>query len=181
VAKRDRDHAVEARQAGEQPLGPDGVGWAYYTTKGNFFSLLDPSIAFSRELPGEAIVGELLVLAEPGGAAMRPGQIRVNPVFVDFLHRVIATYAPSLEEFQGEVQRQRDVWIYVVDARTPTPQGEVPPEDIIGAFEVRGRQLVSDSYRAFPAHQIVPERGLFRLTDVLQDCLLWELEQLTAH
>ena len=167
--------------AGELPQA-DAVGSVYRTTKGNFFSLLDPAVVFSGSLPGEAIVGELLVLPAPGSAALRPEDIRINPMFVDFLHQVIA----HLQHHRCQTSkprrvRQHDGWIYIIDARTPAPQGDVPPEDVMGGFEVRGGRLVPDSYTGNPSHQIISERGLFRLPDALQDCLIGELERRTAE
>ncbi len=181
MPKRQRGFRSKARNpAGELPQ-VDSVGSVYQTTKGNFFSLLDPAVVFSGSLPGEAIVGELLVLPAPGAAALRPEDIWINPAFVDFLHQVIATYAPSLPDFQAAARRQHDGWIYIIDARTPAPQGDVPPEDVMGGFEVRGSQFVPDSYTGNPRRQIISERGLFRLPDALQDCLIWELKRRTAE
>ncbi len=151
----------------------------YTTTQGNYLSLLDPSHAITHGLPTEALIGEVLVI-EPGVNAVRPDNIRVNRVFVDFMHRVIAQYAPTLPDFQAGARHQHEGWLYILDARTPTPQGEVPPEDILGAFEVRQGRVVPGSYQPSSKHQIVSERGLVRLSSELRDCLLFELDRLTT-
>src|SRR5262249_21366909 len=52
-----------------------------------------------------------------------------GPVWAE-MHRTI------VNGFAEEALRQQDGWIYILDGRTPTPQGAVPPEDISGAFEV---------------------------------------------
>jgi len=91
------------------------------------------------------------------------------------MHRVIARRGPELPGLIAEARRQSDGWVYVIDQRTRTPQGAVPPEDIIGAFEVRGGQVVPDSYRPFPSHIILTGDGFFRLEAELQACLLQEL------
>jgi hypothetical protein len=90
---------------------------------------------FSQGLAPEAIVG---VLSERWNSSMRitPELFARNSVFVDFLHNVIAADGPSDPGFQAEARRLGDGWVYVIDQRTPSPAGPVPPEDIIGAFTV---------------------------------------------
>jgi hypothetical protein len=157
------------------------VGWVFTTGEGNFFSVLDPAVVLARGLPSEAIVGQLLGRPEVRAAALRPDEIQVNRRFVDFLHRVVARHAPSLSDFRSAARQHRDGWLYIIDARTPTPQGKVPPQDILGAFEVQEGRLVEDSYQPSPAYQVVSERGLFRLHPDLWVCLLLELEQLSVE
>jgi hypothetical protein len=150
------------------------------STAVGYYSFLDPSMVVGRSLPGAAVVGQLLVPAQDA-FPLRPETLAVNPAFVEFLHRVIAEYAPTLPEMQAEAMWQENGWIYLIDARTPTPQGEVPPEDILGAFEVRDEEIVPGSYQRSSKHRIVTERGLFRLHDVLFESLLWELERLVEE
>lgn len=40
----------------------------------------------------------------------------------------------------------------------------MPPEDIVGAFEIKNGQVVAASYRASPKHMILSANGFFRLT-----------------
>jgi len=129
---------------------------------------------FGRGLAPEAIVGVLLRPLEPD-EAITPAVFARNRVFVDFMHGVIARRGPELPGLIAEARRQGDGWVYVIDQRTRTPQGAVPPEDIIGAFEVRGGQVVRDSYRPSPSHIILTADGFFRLGAELQACLLQEL------
>jgi hypothetical protein len=100
-------------------------------------------------------------------------------VFVDFMHGVIARRGPELPGLVAEAQRQVDGWVFVIDQRTRTPQDAVPPEDIVGVFEVKDGRVVPDSYRASPNHQILSADGFFRLGSELQPCLLAELAALT--
>jgi hypothetical protein len=130
-----------------------------------------------RGLAPEAIIGVLLRPLKPD-EVITPAVFVQNRVFVDFLHRVIARHGPELPGVIAEAGRQRDGWVYVIDQRTRTPQGAVPPEDIIGAFEVRGGQVVPDSYLPFPSHMILTEDGFFRLGAELQALLLQELANL---
>jgi hypothetical protein len=156
----------------------EDLPWVYTTTQGNIVSFLEPSVLRGRGIPPEAIVGRLLVPPERRTPTLRPDEIQINHGFVDFLHHVVATHAPSSAEMQALAQEHKDGWIYLIDARTATPQGEVPAHDIIGAFEVQDRRIVADSYQRME-HQIVTERGIFRLPRDLQICLLQELERLT--
>jgi hypothetical protein len=57
----------------------------------------------------------------------------------------------------------------------------VPPEDIIGAFEVQGGEVVTDSYQAFPEHRVFTERGAVQLTPFLRERFFYELTQLPAN
>ena len=145
-----------------------------------YLSLLAPSEVeqFGR-LPREAIVGEFLH-PPAAGRPLDPATLRINARFVHFVHVVIARWAPKSPEFASAAERQRDGWIYVLDARTPTPEGRVPPEDILGAFEVRDGVVVADSYQPFPEHMVFTERGVVQLTPFLRERFVLELNQLPA-
>jgi len=98
-----------------------------------------------------------------------------NPAFVKFLHEVIARRAPGLPAFVTAARRQQDGWIYVIDQRTRDAHGEVPPEDIVGRFEVKGGLAVQDSYESNPRHLILSADGFFRIGADLEANLLEEL------
>jgi hypothetical protein len=150
---------------------PTPEGSRYYVT------VLPQEVVFTRGLAPEAIVGVLSEQWDPT-SAITPEVFARNSVFVDFMHAVISRHGPNQPGFQAEARRLGDGWVYVIDQRTPTPQGPVPPEDILGAFEVRGGTVVPDSYRRSPQHRILSERGFVRLGDELQECLLRELAAL---
>jgi hypothetical protein len=141
----------------------------------DYVTMIAPEVVFAQGLAPEAIVGELLRPLEPG-EPITPQIFARNRVFVEFMHSVIARYGPQQPGCQAEAKRLGEGWIYIIDQRTPTPQGPVPPEDIIGAFEVKGGEVVPRSYRASPKHMILSPRGFFQLEDGLQVCLLRELE-----
>jgi hypothetical protein len=145
---------------------PDGVK--------DYVTCLPNEHIFARGLAAEAIVGVLLRPLEPG-EAITPAVFARNRVFVDFLHGVIARRGPELPGLLAAARRQGEGWVYVIDQRTRTPADAVPPEDIIGAFEVQGGQLVPGSYRPSPKHMILSADGFFQLGDELQACLLEEL------
>jgi hypothetical protein len=137
-------------------------------------TLLPPDLLLARGLAPEAIIG---VLTGPLGEDGRitPENFARNRVFVEFLHDVIARHAPLQPGFQAEARRLGNGWIYVIDQRTPTPQGPVPPEDIFGAFEVRNGEVVPGSYQPSPRHRILSADGFFRLDAGLHAALMQEL------
>lgn len=140
----------------------------------DYVTLLPPQTAFVQGLAPEAIVG---VLSRPlaEGERITPEVFARNRVFVDFLHEVIARCAPSQPGFQAEARRLGSGWVYIIDQRTPTPGGPVPPEDILGAFQVQGGEVVPGSYRPSHKHLILSANGFFRLDAGLHQCLLREL------
>ena len=140
-------------------------------------SWLSQDRVFEKGLPARAIVG-VIPFREAG---LDPATFRPNPEFVAFLHEVIEKYAPLDPDLQAEARRQGQGWLYVIDGRTPTPRDNVPPEDIIGAFEVQGRKIIADSYQLNQNHRLVTKFGLFQLDSFLQDKLLAEIENLTLQ
>ena len=103
---------------------------------------------------------------------MTVANFRPNKPFVELLHGVIAMHAPNLPGLKAEARRQGAGWVYLIDARTPTPDGEVPPHDIIGAFEVQDSAIVPGSYQPNANHQILSSQGLFQLEPTLQEQLM---------
>src|SRR5262245_29225802 len=95
-------------------------------------SLLTPEEVQSLGgLPGEAILGVY------AGSTDSLETFRPNRTFIDFLHRVIADHGSCSAELAEGARQQRNGWLYVIDPRTPEgPNGNVGPEDIVGAFEV---------------------------------------------
>jgi hypothetical protein len=91
----------------------------------------------------------------------------------------VTLLSPSVAFSKGvgaEAKSTGDGYLYVIDQRTPTPQGAVPPDDIIGAFEVKGGEIVAGSYRSNANHKILSARGFFQLDAPLLACLIQELE-----
>jgi len=109
-------------------------------------------------LPGEAIVGTFL---DPKHTLE---SFRVNPVFVAFLHRVISTHSSVSPELAKAASEMHTGHLYIIDWRTLNPNGAVPPEDIIGAIEVKDGLLVGGSYQPNPNYRVLTARGMTRLT-----------------
>jgi hypothetical protein len=137
-------------------------------------TLLPPKETFAKGIIPEAIVG---VLKRPlnEGEAIRPENFIRNKLFNDLMHEFIARHGPELKGLQAEAQRQGEGWVYLIDGRTATPQGNVPPTDIIGAFEVKAGRLVAQSYKRNPRHVLLSLEGFFRLPPELHEQLLKEL------
>jgi hypothetical protein len=144
----------------------------------HYVALLPPSEIVSRGLPAEAIVGVLLrPLRE--GERITPEVFARNRAFVEFLHGTIARRGPSLPGLIAAAKQQWKGWVYIIDQRTRTPDGSVPLEDIVGAFEVKDGMLVPESYHPFSEHMILSADGFFRLGAELQGMLMQELANLS--
>jgi hypothetical protein len=144
----------------------------------DYVTCLTHERVFERGLPGEAIIGVLLRPLE-AGENITPENFARNRLFVDFLHCVVARRGPQLAGVLAEARRQGQGLVVVVDRRTRTPQGPVPPKDIVGVFEVHDGKVVHDSYHPSPKHEILSSDGFFQLDPELQSCLLEELVALT--
>jgi hypothetical protein len=118
-------------------------------------------------LPGEAVCGFM------SGNNDSVEHFRPNRVFIDLMHSVIRTAGPYDISMVSAAAQQQEGWLYVIDLRTPDgPQGEVPAEDIIGAFEVKDGLIVADSYWANDQHQVFSVNGLVQLPPSLHDALV---------
>lgn len=140
-------------------------------------SLLSKDVVFEFGIVGEAIVGEYAPLLKEG-ERLTDANFRPNPAFVKLLHDVIARHAPELPGLQAEARRQRTGWVYVIDARTPTPDGRVPSHDILGSFEVRDGEVVEHSYQPNPEHRLLTSDGLFGLERALHERLMEQINEL---
>ena len=142
-----------------------------------YVSLLDEETALSRGLVPQAIVG---VLKRPpeAGQLLKPEDFTRNKVFVEYLHDFLKREAPTLPAMRAEARRLKTGWVYILDQRTPTPAGEVPPQDIIGAVETREGELVPGSYQRNYNHAIYSTAGFFQLDRLLHERLVAEVSVL---
>ncbi len=145
---------------------PDGV--AHYVT------CLNHEHVFEHGLAREAIIGQL---RQPpiGHVAISPDNFLRNSVFVEFMHGIVARYAPLEPDSIAEAKRQGNGYLYIIDQRTPNPRGRVPPEDIVGGFELRDGQIVPGKYVPNPNLRILSGNGFIQLDDFLQAKLINEL------
>ena len=136
-----------------------------------YLSPLPHSSVFAVGLPPEAIVGEL---SDPKSISQET--FKPNPMFIKFLAQVLEKHANGCTELVAEAERTRNGWVYVIDKRTPTPDGAVPPEDIMGGYEVNEGRL--QRFLASPNHKLVSSHGLFRLGPYFEARLIEELDAL---
>jgi hypothetical protein len=136
-------------------------------------SLLSPDEIANKKLPSETIVGKLAKNSSENDKINFDDFIP-NSIFINFLHNVISKYAIEVSGLCAEAKRQEKGWIYIVDGRCSNPQGEVLPEDVIGAFEVVDGQITSNSYQRNSQHLIFSKKGLFKLQSKLNKYLMQE-------
>ncbi|WP_205328418.1 toll/interleukin-1 receptor domain-containing protein [Glycomyces sp. YM15] len=132
------------------------------------------SEGFEHGLPTEAIFG---VLREPIAKAgdLTPGNFLENRFFADFLHEVIARKIYQSPRARKQARDQQEGYLYLIDGRTQDPQGEVPPEDIIGAVELSNGEMVPGSYQRNYQHRLFTWSGFFVLPDDLEHAMVSEI------
>ena len=125
-------------------------------------------------LPGEAIAGFFV------GPTSSLEFFHPNRTYIDFLQRVIAEFGGRSPDLVAGAQAQKEGWLYIIDPRTPEgPNGHVGPEDIFGAFEVRGGVLVPGSYTPNDNYRVLTENGLTQLTPALRTAFIAALPRVT--
>lgn len=123
-------------------------------------------------LPGEAVLG---VYAGPDRSIEH---FRPNRTFIDFLHRVLADWGARCSELAESAREQGEGWQYLIDLRTPEGvNGNVPPDDIIGAFEVRKGVVVPGSYWRNPNYRVLTKNGPTLLTPSQREAFISALRK----
>jgi len=84
-----------------------------------------------------------------------PERFQENPAFVRYLQNLISTRVREVEGIRRAAHQQGEGYVYLVDARTPQPDAQVPPADIIGALKVQTGTPVAASYRPNPNHRLL--------------------------
>ena len=140
----------------------------------DYVALASADAAFSHGLVSEAILG-LLKRPLQRGEPITPEVFVANSAFIKFLAEVVARHGPENPDLQAEAAGLGQGYVAVIDGRTPTPEGPVPPEDIIGVFQVADGKVVPGSYLASPKHKLLTADGFFQLDPVLDACLQQEL------
>jgi hypothetical protein len=143
-------------------------------------SILAPGTVFEHGLCTEAILGRI----RPGptdGRQITPERFQENPAFVQFLRGLISARVYTVEGLRRAAEQQGEGYVYLIDARTPEPDGQVPPADVIGAVSVHGGSLVAASYRHNPNHRLLTNDGFFKLPTELETILLTDLHARCAQ
>jgi hypothetical protein len=138
-------------------------------------SFLTPEEINDRDLPSASILGTLL---ESNSQNINLDNFVPNPNFIDFLHSIIAKFAPDTPGINAEAKRQKNGWIYLIDARHNRLEENVFPEDIIGAFEVNEGEIKAESYQRNNNHLIFSQNGFFKLEPRLEKHLIEETRKL---
>lgn len=107
------------------------------------------------------------------GGVVDAAHFEPNAPFLRVLHRVVARWFPRQPEFVAEALAQGDGNLVVIDGRTPDRTAQVPPVDLLGAFEVEGGVL--STYHPNPEHRLVTDDGWMWLDAPLHDALVAEL------
>lgn len=116
-------------------------------------------------VPPEAVVG---ILDGNGG-------LQVNGVFREFLHEAVAAVAPLDPEMQAAARVHPGGRFVYVDSRCPSEVVDVPLEDVIGWFSVRGGEVVPGSYQPNPEHKILNDSGYSEVIEVMRRAMVDEL------
>jgi hypothetical protein len=146
-----------------------GPGWV--------LSTVGPDVILDTGLCSEAILGTLSsdMPSPDTRPTIAPDRLSQNPAFVDNLATVIAAGVVDLVELRREASRQGDGFVYLLDGRTQTPLGQVPPVDVLGAVAVEGGELVPGSYQHNRHHRLLTADGFFRLPAELEAALATDL------
>jgi hypothetical protein len=143
----------------------------------HMISLLPPFDVQRQGLPGASVAGFLAEPPEAGGKLLGDN-FTPNEMFVDFLHAVIAEWAPKNPDFLEAARAQGEGMVVVIDGRTPDPGGELMPEDLFGWFTVKAGEVLRDSYEPNPRHALLSDHGFFRLEPFLHEKLLDTLRRI---
>jgi hypothetical protein len=125
-------------------------------------------------LPGEFVCGEIRDASDlqEDDFDFRPDQVEENPGFMLFLHEFIATQAATNEELKEAAREQREGFVYMIDQRTPDTEDDIPPVDIIGAFEIADGAIAAEKYSPNPNHRMITGDGLVEIGDELRVAML---------
>lgn len=141
----------------------------------HYITIISAELAFKVGLPGEAIVGQLLV---PNNK-ITPQNFARNRIFVDYLHAFIRREAPSDLTLRQRAATVRSGQMPFIDGRAKQGPGAPPStEDVLGVFAVKDGFIVG--YEPNAQHRIFSARGFFSLPPSLEGKLIRELEAIAA-
>ncbi len=106
-----------------------------------------------------------------------PGHFTEHMPFKRWLHGLIEEHLPKQAPFQEEGKKVKDGYVYAIDKRTKKLKGDIPLQDIIGAFNFENGQIVPGSYLPNQNYKLFTVEGLFQLPFSLESILA---EQINA-
>ena len=116
------------------------------------------------EIPAARILGTVTMDGD------RPAwsTFRRNTTFADRFARYMRGEAAAQPAILDEARVKPGEYVYVIDPRTPTPQGRVPFDDIVGWYESDpDGDPRPETFTYNPKHLLVTEEG--RWSGVLED------------
>ena len=135
----------------------------------HYLSPVPNEYGFKHGLEPHAIMGQFF----DGGDELTPEKFARNSVFVEFLHKTLATYGPQCPGLIAEAQRIGSGSVAIIDLRVPDPNAAIEPEDVVAIFAVSDGQV--GEYHPCPMHQIFNQHGFMKLDGWLYDRLFAEL------
>jgi hypothetical protein len=151
-------------------VGDDGKAEYYY-------SILPHEEIFERGLISEAIAGKFLVEGElDENTVMDGSNFSQNPAYLKIMHKVIGEYGPQHSALIAEAKRQMNGVVAVIDRRVKNPNDRVPPEDIIGLFEVKESMLMQ--YQANPNYILWTDKGFSNIDAKFAPLIIQEIRKL---
>lgn len=134
-----------------------------------YYTLLPECVVSDYGLSAPLIVG---VIDNPEGSdeplrEIVSRSLKVNSEFKKTLHGFCAEVLPNMPRLESQARAQGKGWLYIIDQRTPDPEGEVPPKDIVGAFEVSNGSIVG--YQPNPKYEVNSVDGFTNFGSVIND------------
>ena len=133
-----------------------------------YVSPLTNEVTFEFGLPSEAIMGELV----DGPDQISAEHFEQNPLLVKFLAGVIATHGKNCPGLVAETERQQNGFVYILDERYSSPDGSVPPEDIVGGMEISNGTMLR--FHSSPKYRILTKNGFMKIDS-------WLIKKLTEE
>jgi hypothetical protein len=135
-------------------------------------SFISPDHVFERGMPGQAVLG----LLTAGPDHFDREHFVPNRLFREFYHEVLAGNVARCPDLIEEAKRRKSGHIFIIDPRTPTPNGDVPPEDIVGAVAVDDGEVAG--YEGNPNFEVYGANGPMRIGGWWRGVLVDEIRKI---
>lgn len=137
----------------------------------HYVSMLEPAYISEHGLTVRSIIGKL----KDASKGITSDNIIYNPVFITLLHKSVREGLVDDEALLDEAARKVNGFIYIIDARAQAGE-DVLTEDIIGAFPVKDKKIISEGYIPSPKYLLISQNDQgFILPPKAQSLLLEEI------
>lgn len=92
---------------------------------------------------------------------LEPNNFIENGAFKETIKSFFDYIASKDNELIDSAKNSNDEWIYIIDQRNKDPLGNVPPDDIIGVFQVVDRKL--SEFKVNPNYRLMTVDGILNL------------------